>query len=293
MRLKMRIVLFCLVLISGVEMQADSLYLDHPLHLFLMPEGAIPERSLILYERVMGGTGTSPVSFGYEWAKLIAEADTIPVKLIDSCGGDSRRQWLFKPERGMMSEKQYVFCILFGWHDKLYGSTANCFILKNPIQDCAERNPPEMHGIPHLVETQDSVYYPFKKVFVRINVSDENEMLLKAVYTDRITGEKWKRYFRLNSIDSDTGSVVNIGLIDLNTSHTFGLEITLIDLYGNQSTPLQISEDVRFIKGGRYVYGESNDPLIYRKMTLIIGLCILFALGCFYYRFNRLTKKSN
>lgn len=294
MRLKMRILLFCVLLLVGLEMRADYVIPYNVQFNILIPQAAaIPASPLILFERVNEDNNDSLPRFGFEWARLIADGDTIPLKLIDSCAGKSCTQWLFKPEGMMVDRKQNFFCIYFGRYGRLYGTAASCFLMNNPIRDCAERNKPEMHGLPQLLETQDSAYVPFKKVFLRINATDENAMLLKAVYTDRATGEKYKRYFQLQSAKSDTGSVIDIGIIDLNTAHIHAIEITLIDLAGNQSAPILLRDDVRFNKGSRYVYAEENGLLTYLKMIGIIGLCILFALGYFHYRFRRITKKPN
>lgn len=290
----MRIVLFGLLLLVGREMRADSIIPSNArFNLLLEQNVTIPGRPLILFERLNEDDHYSLSRFGYEWARLIADGDTIPLKLIDSCAGKSFTQWLFEPEGSMEYGKQNFFCIYFGRYDRLNGATANCFIINNPIQDCATRSKGEINGIPKLLETQDSSYFPAKKVILRINAFDENAMLLKAVYTDRVTGEKHKRYFQLESAESDTGLVIDIGLADLISTVNYSLEITLINLYGDQLGPILLSEDVRFKKGSRYVYGEESDPLVYLKVIGIIGLCILFALGYFYYKFKRLTKNPN
>lgn len=290
MRLKMRFVLFGLLLLVGREMRADSIIPSNTrFNLLLEQNVAIPGRPLILFERLNEDDHYSLSRFGYEWARLIADGDTIPLKLIDSCAGKSFTQWLFEPEpEGRMEYgKQNFFCIYFGRYDRLNGTSANCFIINNPIEDCGTRTKGEINGIPELLETQDSSYFPAKKVLLRINAYDENAMLLKAVYTDRVTGEKHKRYFQLESAESDTGLVIDIGLADLISTVNYSLEITLINLYGDQLGSIMLNEDVRFKKGSRYVYSEEKQKQPEEISSVFIGLFFIVAFSALFIAVKR------
>lgn len=289
----MRIVLFCMLLLVGQDMRAYFIGKYETWFNVLIPQDyPIPAQSLILFERLSLSDNYANLEFNYEWITLVADGDTIPIKRIDSCAGESYTQWLFKPGREMKRGKQYLFCVYFGMYDRSYGTSANCLILDNPIQHTRDNKQPGMHGLPQLLETQDSTYFPAKKVFIRINATDENAMLLKAIYTDRVTGEKYKRYFQLQSAKSDTGSVIDIGIAGLISSGTYALEITLMDLAGNQSAPILLGDDVRFNKGSHYVYAEEKRKITHAIMGTLTGLVLILAFGGLFIAVRRLSRKG-
>lgn len=289
MRLKMRILLFCVLLLFGREMRGYHVASEQPD--FSFKENITQSRPLILYSCEVWRGVNSVESFRYESVALIAEGDTIPLQLLDSCYGNFHVQWLFQPQRAMSNDKEYTFNVNLG-SNSLYSSNVFYYMLNTQIRTTPDKRPPEIRGKPTLDETRDSIYNPFVNVFISLHAFDETPMLVRAIYTDRITGEKQKAYFHLDDAQLDVGSELCAGILDLNTAHTYLLEITVFDQAGNQSIPFVFSDEVRFEKDGRYNYSEAKRQQADSKMVIIIAVSLLIALGGLFIAVRRWSGKG-
>jgi hypothetical protein len=241
MRLKMRFVLFGLLLLVGQDMRADCMPRHNSNIRYL--SGFYSSRPVLWFSFNYYKETDIPV-FRYGRPYLYCGNDTIPLQVIDSIINKRNQQWLLRPVRDMQHDSVYhaisFDTITFDLELQLqYDLLAGPGWMIYPKTGRIDTEPPRLTGEIKILEIGDSADRNcggYTGVTLLIPRSDTMQWIVKGIFTETETGKQVVGYGVCND------SLVYFGrsscdeelLLDGRKKYTLKLE--LIDLNNNRTT---------------------------------------------------------
>lgn len=287
MRLKMRIVLFGLMLLMGQKMRADCMALSWTN--FQDKNWFYTSRPLLWFNFNYYDSTDVPV-FRHGRPYIFCGKDTIPLQAIDSIINTRNQQWLLRPVRAMQKDSVYrLFTADSVTWDPALDLQYNLYSVRGSVMyatpPASGIQPPRLTGDIKVESVHDSageICGGYTGLTLLIPRADTTQWIVKGVFTDTETGKQLTGYGVCDDslVSFGRSSCTQELLLDGDKKYT--LQLILIDSDNNRTT-VQFPDVIDFYPEERF----------FTNFLWIVGSVLVLAFTAIWFLLKKQRRKTS